>query len=545
MKSILPCPKLALLAVLLVLFVNAPAQTPSWSGPPSSFTRMKFTRDYPAGSYDTNGGFLGGTACMYLVPHDARLWAGIGYWNDIPGSDHAPGPQIVVKESATGPWKVDASFGTDFLRVDALYALTFTSDQNGAPLNPPVTRLVASCTDIAPPYEAHVWVRDPASLPGSGVWTMTKLPGITGTEETYVRHMFMAVDGVTGVHNVFAGVSHSGSELRRGAWNAATQSIEWDTVSELTGPKRMLSSAIANDRLYVTAGSDGNPANNNGGLFRRHDGPAASPRWELIYEWPRTGDTSLGTNMRGLTAVPRLDGQPGDLLLGVVENLERIVRIDPANGHSVTDEFLCESYFDAKWGVTANYNYAAYNDTLWATEPRNGERLLLMGTWTVYPGSYPSFYKNNSWFLIRHNDGSYEHAFVHDPAFSIPPGTGIGHMGIRSIASSPFEGEAGRVFYFGGGDAGGPTPWLHNTAWIYRGTLPDDRTPFSISGTTATLTLETTAGWNAQIQTSTDLNTWTNQGSAFVGNNAPRTVNQNISGQPRRFYRVQHTRTTP
>jgi hypothetical protein len=232
MKRMLPCPKLALLAALLVVSTNASAQTSSWSGPPSSFTRMKYSRDYPTGTFDTNGGFLGGTACMYLVPHDGRLWAGIGYWNDIPGSDPAPGPQIVVK-------------------------------------------------------------------------------------------------------------------------------------------------------------------------------------------------------------------------------------------------------------------------------------------------------------------------FVHDPALSIPPGTGIGHMGIRSIAPSPFEGEAGRVFYFGGGDAGGPTPWLHNTAWIYRGTLPDDRTPFSISGTTATLTLETTAGWNAQIQTSTDLIVWTNQGSAFVGNNAPRTVNQNISGQPRRFYRVLHTRTTP
>jgi hypothetical protein len=538
---------IALLAfVLFTLFCRQTiAQTPQWSGPPSSFTRTKFQSDYAPGTNDVNGNFLGGTSCMYLVPHDNKLWAGIGYWNDIPGSDPTPGPQVIVKETASGAWKVDTSFGTDFLRVDALYSVTFARDKNGAPLNPPVTRLLASCTDITPPYEAHVWMRDPASLPGAGVWTMTTIPGVTGTERTYVRHMFMAVDAVTGVHNLFAGVSHSGSALYRGAWNAVTQAIEWDSTPELTGPKRVLSSAIANERLYVTAGTDGDANNTNGGLFRRVDGVSANPRWEFIYEWPGTGTAGLGKSMRGLTAVPRLDGQPGDLLIGQIENLERIVRIDPSNGHSVTDEMLCEDYFDTRWGANADFLYAAYNDTLWATDPANNERVLLMGLWVRYPGAYGTLYKNNAWFFIRHNNGEFEHAFLHDPAISIPTNSSVGLMGVRTIAPSPFAGEQGRVFYFGGGDAGGDTPWLHNAAWVYRGTLPDDTTPLNISGTTVTLTLGTTAGWNAQIQTSTDLTNWTNLGSAFVGNNAPRTGKQNISSQPRRFYRVQHTRTTP
>ena len=143
----------------------------------------------------------------------------------------------------------------------------------------------------------------------------------------------------------------------------------------------------------------------------------------------------------------------------------------------------------------------------------------------------PTFFRDQEWVFVSVN-----YRLLPDVTWDVQPGDVAAALAwvFRHIAA-----------YGGGGDAGGPTPWLHNTAWIYRGTLPDDTTPFSISGTTATLTLETTAGWKAQVQFFPDLNTWTNQGSAFVGNNAPRTVNQNISGQPRRFYRVQHTRTTP
>jgi hypothetical protein len=77
-----------------------------------------------------------------------------------------------------------------------------------------------------------------------------------------------------------------------------------------------------------------------------------------------------------------------------------------------------------------------------------------------------------------------------------------------------------------------PTPGLHLSAMLERGGA-------------AFLTFGTTAGWSAQVQTSTSLITWTKVGGAFTGDTAPRTATQNVSGQTSRFYRVQHTRTTP
>jgi hypothetical protein len=459
----------------------APAEHPGSSNPPgimtsnsaaggsgtepSSFLSLSYTRDYEPGALDSDGRYMGGTGCMYLVPHQGRLWAGIGYWNDVPGTDPTPGPQILVKESSGGPWRVDFAFGADYVRVDALMSVTFTSDRHGTALDPPVTRLVAGCSDNASPYRATVWTRDPASPPGQGVWTPADLPGITGTQATYVRHFFAAVDPVTGVHNLFAGVTHRKSELRRGAWDAVGGTIVWDEVSELVGPPRILSSATPNGRLYVTVGSDGIPDNNYGGLFRRVDGLA--PRWECVYEWPNIGRPDLGTNLRGLTAVPRPEGGADEVLIGTIENLQTFVRIDPAAGHAASVELDAKAFFLGVWGDGADFYYAAYNDTLWADDPSSGERVLLIGTWAKHPNPYGTPERNNAWMLIRHLDGRYEAAWVMDPAHPSPPTPGL--MGIRTIAPSPFPSERGRVWYFGGCDAGASQPMWHNSAWIYRG----------------------------------------------------------------------------
>ncbi len=66
---------------------------------------------------------------------------------------------------------------------------------------------------------------------------------------------------------------------------------------------------------------------------------------------------------------------------------------------------------------------------------------------------------------------------MQDSAIPIPPGSGL--QGLRTIAPSPFPDEGGRVWYFGGKDAGGTQPRFHNTAWIYRGELfrPDRVVP--------------------------------------------------------------------
>ena len=508
-----------------------------WSGPPSAYTRMKFARDYIPGTYDVNGQFMGGTATMFLTPHQGKLWAGIGYWNDVPATDPTPGPQILVKDAFDAPWKVDFSFGTGYLRVDGMRSVTFTTDRLGNGLNPPVTMLMAAVSDVSPPQETTVWTR----AENTNVWTKTTLGS-----GLYARMIFDHKDKVTGIHHVFA--ADESSALYRGGYDAtAPGRLVWHPVPEITGPQRMLSAAVANGDLYLGVATDGNPTNNYGGIFKRVDG--ASPSWQFVYEWPRTGTLDLGSNLRGLTAIPDPNGGGHQVLIGVLENLKQIVRIDPMNGNSVTVELDLEAYFDGKWGSGAIFYYAAYNDMLPITDPKTGEPQHLIGVWARHPDATNTRNFNNTWYLIRHANGTYEHTQVIDPAIPIPAYPGL--WAVRTIVPSPFPQETGRVLYLGGADAGGganpenPNTQWHNTAWIYRATRPDENMGLTKTGSSATVGLDTVHGWNYQLQYSLNLASWINLGTAFPGNNAVQQSVQNVGTQQRVFFRAGMTKTTP
>ena len=103
------------------------------------------------------------------------------------------------------------------------------------------------------------------------------------------------------------------------------------------------------------------------------------------------------------------------------------------------------------------------------TTDRQGKALprpvrLLLASPSELRGSQAagSVYVRNDWGII------------YDAAHPVPAGQRL--TGCRDIEPSPFDGETGRVFYFCGYDGGaGPS---HNTAWIYRGKLPEP-TPLS------------------------------------------------------------------
>ena len=57
---------------------------------------------------------------------------------------------------------------------------------------------------------------------------------------------------------------------------------------------------------------------------------------------------------------------------------------------------------------------------------------------------------------------------VYDNLNPVPAGKEL--KATRSIIESPFNGEQGTIYYFGGYDAGG-RDINHNTAWIYKGAL--------------------------------------------------------------------------
>jgi len=72
------------------------------------FPKIAYSADYLAGTRDSAGNFLGGTEIMNLVSHGGKLYAGVGYWMDLPylkNKENYPwtGAQILVKDSADSP----------------------------------------------------------------------------------------------------------------------------------------------------------------------------------------------------------------------------------------------------------------------------------------------------------------------------------------------------------------------------------------------------------------------------------------------------------
>lgn len=117
----------------------------------SEFSRLTFRRDYPVGTYDANGAFLGGTEIESLTVHKGKLFASNGYWKDEHGSGPNQGPQVLVKSSASGEWRQDVDFGREYLTVESLASVSFTTDADGVPLAEPVNMLLAGPMHVVEP----------------------------------------------------------------------------------------------------------------------------------------------------------------------------------------------------------------------------------------------------------------------------------------------------------------------------------------------------------------------------------------------------------
>jgi arylsulfatase A-like enzyme len=453
--------------------------TPSAAGVSPTWAILKFTRDYSPGAYDANGRFLGGTELLSLVSHQGRLYAGVGYWNDVVfgagSSDPHPGPQVLVKESWNAPWEEDVAFGPNHLRVECLKSLTLTTDKHGAPLDPPVTLLLAGSGELtgSPRRRAVVFIRG-----DSGTWTPT-YPGSVASGTPSTRVLFDHVDTSlpTPVHWVFCGFGGADASVVRGGYNAATGLIDWESATpELTGTERILSAGECNGFLYACIGSDGEPDNGIGGVFWREDGPG--PYWHFVCEWPLNGE--MAPDIRGFTAVPHPDGFDYEVALVTLESYGVVFRIDPIggdprNGHIVNGELDIQAFLGDVWQDGAPVGFptlSAYNDMPEVQHPGTGQPVNLIGLGVGYPAADNTPERNSAYYLVRHRDATYEWGRVFDPAFPLPNPTAGGLRATRALRVSPFPEDRGLVLFTGGFDAASQSgPIWHNTAWIYRGRL--------------------------------------------------------------------------
>lgn len=515
-------------------------RTPVAAGRSPSWARLKMTRNYRAGGYDKGGNFMGGTELLSLVVHQGRLFAGNGYWNDErwkgPSDDPFPGSQVLVKDSASSAWRQDVAFGADHLRVESLRSLTLTTDREGALLDPPMTLLMAGTTTLPeegpPAREVHVFVRNDAS----GTWTPTS-PGMVTNGLAAARFLFEHVDRVTGIHHVFCAFG-TRAVVVRGGYDQATGLIVWEPEPELTSPGRLVSGGDCNGWLYACVWPDGDPHNEEGGLFWREDGPA--PRWHFAYEWPKN-EERLYQDVRGFTALPHPHGFNHEIALVTLTGLGTVSCIDPIggdprNGHIVTEELNIQQFLGDFWndGVPIGFNtIAAYNDMPEVIDPSSGKPVNLLGLYVNHPAGHGTPEGNNTWYLVRHRDGTYDWAQVIDPADPIPSPF---LRACRAVRASPFPEETGRVVYFGGFDGGGATPW-HNTAWIYRAELAGERALIRLDDSTPVVGIDTAYGWRYQLEAADGPGDFHSLGEALPGNNAIQEVRIDPPSPTAEFFR--------
>jgi hypothetical protein len=427
----------------------------------STFSNFQFRRDCLVGTNDRFGQWLGGTEIMTLQTHQGKLFAGNGFWHEDPDQGSSGNPQIWVKHASGLPWQVEHTFPRPG-RVGSMKSLTLTTDRWGSPLSSPVTLFLAS-PQMVMDGRTRVYVRHDAT--GTWMETIIDHPPVEDALQAYARTMTCHLDEQTGIHHVFAGTAASG--LFRGAYDPQAPGwLVWEGLPELTGSGRMVAMAEANGELYLSVGSNGNPQDRDGGLFRRVDGP--NPTWEFLWEWPVI--EGKGPGLRGLTAVPDPEGQPHEVLLGSLEGPGVMVKIDPERSHEVSVELDFKQWFIEQWGsLGGSATLAAYNEMTAAEDPRTLAPVHLIGLFINHPNSPGSPY-NGSYFLIRNASGAYAWAAIGDAHHPLADGMSL--RGTRSLVVSPFAKERGRVLYAGGFDAAGG-PW-QNSAWIFRGSLPQE-----------------------------------------------------------------------
>ncbi len=409
------------------------------SQPASAFEPTFF-----AGGLDPQQQFLGGTEVLSLVPHNGALFAGVGYWKDVPGAEPSPGAQILRKDSEDGPWVQDARFGAGYSRVDSLKSLTLSTDLTGAPLEPPVQLLIAGLSDNIAPFRDTAWVRSDVH----GVWRQSQI-WPEDEQRTGSRAFIVHRDSVTQRDLVFAGAADS---VYKAAYDQATGQLRWSPQPELVADYRTLAFARANGTLYVSI-SDA--------LYRRVDGPAA--HWVPVWQWdggPRFNQ------LRGLTAIPDPAGA-GELLLGAREIQKNwMVTIDPAQDHLVSIEVDVRSALEARWGGAVPWTIAAYNDIVPVLDPQSGQTVHLVSLQAAHPD--PVFNAPRAFYLVREADGRYRPGTVYACEVALP-GAPAELRAVRAIVQSPFETEADPYIYMAGFDANFLD--AHNTAWIYRARL--------------------------------------------------------------------------
>jgi hypothetical protein len=476
--------------------------------------------------------------------HDGKLYAPVGSWNappivwpykrygttttqkcgtlfNTPGSlnPHARvgtagwyGGSVIVKDSATSPWKVSVYLGEKTLRVAGMENVVVTTNSKGQKLQKPAQVLMAGATNFDPPvYPIYWWEFNDQTQKWDKFFLTNNsvAKGGTGTGSTEkcspeARVFISHFNKFTGVDQVFIGTS-SGL-IFSGAYDSAKHRVVMNPKPEFSSPSgRPLAAINYKGHLYFALGL---------GLYIRND---KTGHWTNILQYPGRDDQSP----RGLTLAPDPDGSGGKVLLvsrvgkepwdgTTARCLDEVVHLGTtkATTHSYT-ELNVHDFYTALWGGTgfvgSNFCINPYNYWL-PVKNQYGQRQWLGGQFlehpgenllqpigcyppvvTCEPGHYPiALFRrttiqpfNGAWILYRPDLGGsnfkkYSTSLVFD--YNHPEPDGMALEAIRWIQPSEFPSEKGHVLYASGWDgylAKGMPPF-HNPGWLYKGVWSKD-----------------------------------------------------------------------
>ena len=426
-----------------------------------------WTKTFTAGGYDSNGNFLGGSEVLQLVSHKNKLFASVGYWEDVNNiwygetNTSIGWGQINRLDNPAGNWQEDLTLGTNYLRPETLKQIIFTKDQFGNLLSSPDTVLIAA--GYAPNYiTSNVKVKSFARNDLNGTWEESLIvQGNFPAGENYsVRDIQIYSDQQTSLEYIFATVGTQG--IFKGKYNPSIPGkIDWISVPEY-GPLdiRPLGISVANDTLYFSSGNK---------LYKRIDGVTATYVIAHDFSDLSTNINSAVGGIRGLTVIDNPSANGNALLLMWCPNGQSqgiIYRLEPDwNGgfNRIYEAKLSLLVEDFLTGTTVNYVLGAYNEFYNYIDPMSSESMHMIGfEVNILGGGYPTWngYYKGGLFAKRDANGQYSIEEINGPIGINDPAL----VANRCYVSSPFLNE--NAIYFGGFDPNSFTST--SMAWVYK-----------------------------------------------------------------------------
>ncbi len=435
--------------------------------------RVDWTQSYDAGYRDGNGAYAGGSEIMHLIPHQGKLYAANGYWEDSrwKGPPYAAkqSAQVLRLDSADGRWEVDLDMGRSngrglrYMKGNILKSVRFTRDEFGKLLPQPQNLLVMAAGAYTQKHGVvSAWVRDDAA----GTWNhvVVKYGSPMGGTRWIPRDMEVYRDKVTGVERLFLLIGNPG--IISGVYDASQPTnLRWDKKVEFpasgTFTTRPLGMVQSNGSLLFSVG---------GVIYQRIDGP--SPTYTEILNLGDGVNTDVG-GIRGLTTIANPNGAGESILLLWAPNgrssIGQVKRLDPdgSGGYTAHDEANMRDLMSAKLGVEVGYTLGAHSNMYPAVHPVTGETVHIIGFQGILRGSDHLKWKGSrlyagAMYAIRTVDQTYT---VHEVNGAYAPGKPV-LVSPRTFAHSPF---GDNLLFIGGHDASSNSS--NDMAWIFKASL--------------------------------------------------------------------------